>query len=624
MDPEELLNRLRVFEDIYYIGGFRPPITFLSQQHRALNLIWALLETHYDFTGKSIAVVGAGLAGLTVASALRVLGSTVVVYEQTTSILPLQQGNSTRFVLPHVYEWPTPGSAYPRTHLPFLNWQADPAGVIAQDVINQWNRLGLEVETDTPIRRVRLIVDQPTIEFPDRTTRDFDLIIIASGFGIEHSRLAAHTPPYWRNDDLDQPVMRNGIFTCLISGIGDGGLLDALRIRLSNFRHGEFLSWLLRHPWFNAQAIQIRDDLRNGRVEDEVWGDFLGVDIPADVQTELSNNARPNTTVILSSRHPTPLTGEALLSNKIAIAVLWRLGLIEYRQRTLVGVRRLTVDRFIATVEDASGHREPLTVNKVITRHGPTSTLQSLIGLARFEKMRACWISEPVDETAIAKYQVGFLTNEFMPHNLEAGYEVVFALGTAFDGDRLHDIQDADLTTTVARLNLLGEQLGHADFGQQFIDADGSLSHDDRTIEWERLSCTFRVTQERIGTWRGQCGGPLIVVNTNHRRLLDTLLDGDPLSYHSFSYVVTDAALDAPQNHPDRDLETNAILYDERNPGRRLTLRRHYGMFQAHRLFSVQALLDILHNRGVTRRIHRIGWLIGAPQEHIREHWTIE
>jgi hypothetical protein len=624
MESNVLLNRLRIFDDIYYIGGFHPPITFLSQQHRALNLVWALAEQHFDFTNKSIAVVGAGLSGLTAAAALRVRGSTVVVYEQTSNPLPMQQGNSTRFVLPHVYEWPTPGSAYPRTHLPFLNWEADSAGNIAEDVIKQWKRVSLDVKTNTLIRCVRPTETKPVIEFQDRTTREFDVIIVASGFGIENSRLAAHTPVYWRNDDFDQVVMQNGTFGCFISGIGDGGLLDALRIRLSNFRHGEFLVWLLRHPWFIARANEIRNELHSGRVESEIWQAFQNIELPVDIQTEFTNKARPNMILTLTSRHSIPMLGEALLSNKLAISVLWRLGLIEYKQRALVGVRRLGLNRYRVALEDNLGRREFLNVNKVITRHGPVGTLQSLIDPQRFTDMKTDWPRESPDDTAIPQFRIGFLSNEFMPHNFESQFEVIFALGTAFDSDRLDDISDADFATTLASLNLLGEQLNQVGFGTSFIAGSDQFAVDTRTIEWEGMACSFRLVGERIGTWRGLCGGPLIVVTTNYRRVLDTLLRDDPLRYHAFSYIVTADGLDSPQNLPQRDLETNAILFDERNPGRRLTLRRHYGMFQAHRLFSVQSLLDILHNRWTVSRIHKLGWLIGSPKEHLSKHWTIE
>jgi hypothetical protein len=46
-------------------------------------------------------------------------------------------------------------------------------------------------------------------------------------------------------------------------------------------------------------------------------------------------------------------------------------------------------------------------------------------------------------------------------------------------------------------------------------------------------------------------------------------------------------------------------------------------MYQVHRLLSVDSLLEILHNNWVTKRIHGLGWLIGARQAHTGDNWTI-
>ncbi len=51
--------------NVFALGNFARQVTFASQQLRALNLVWALLRTGRLSEGQHIAVVGAGLAGMT-------------------------------------------------------------------------------------------------------------------------------------------------------------------------------------------------------------------------------------------------------------------------------------------------------------------------------------------------------------------------------------------------------------------------------------------------------------------------------------------------------------------------------------------------------------------------------
>ena len=72
----------------------------------------------------------------------------------------------------------------------------------------------------------------------------FDLIILATGFGVELGVGEGTAQSYWRNDDINQPTPgitseRRQLY--LISGTGDGGLIDLLRCRIKGFNQG----WLL-------------------------------------------------------------------------------------------------------------------------------------------------------------------------------------------------------------------------------------------------------------------------------------------------------------------------------------------------------------------------------------------
>ena len=60
-------------ERLYFVGPFCPRITFYSQQVRALQLAHALHAQHLIGTNETVAVVGAGAAGITLATALALL-----------------------------------------------------------------------------------------------------------------------------------------------------------------------------------------------------------------------------------------------------------------------------------------------------------------------------------------------------------------------------------------------------------------------------------------------------------------------------------------------------------------------------------------------------------------------
>lgn len=623
MDPEVLLNQLRVLDDIYYIGAFQPPITFLSQQNRALNFVWALQRSRFEIENASICVIGAGLAGLMSASALHVLGANVTVLERASDLMPLQQGNSSRFVLPHLFEWPTVGSAYPRTHLPFLNWTAGSAGDIASDIISQWSRIGLNPEYAVKVHRVGRVGDQPTVILRDGASRFFDLVVITTGFGVENAHLARHTPHYWRNDDFDQPFIKDDMFSCLVSGTGDGGLIDALRIATRNFRHGDFLRWIAGNNWIRQQAESIRSRIAAGENPTIVWQEFLDLPLPADIEAYLLDARRPRTTVTVVGRGVTPMHGKALLSTQIAIAMFWKLNIIIYRQRNLTNIEKRGRDNYRARIAEVDHNEnfETLEFDRVITRVGPTNVLRPLIGNARFDAMSDDWPTAGADESPLPQYGIAYLKDEFMAANQETRFEVLFALGTF--ADRGQPVINATMATVVESLDVLGNQLGINNLSEQFT-ADGvTFRAFESEQSWNGLPCMFRLANGGVVTDRGSCAGPVITVQTEHRSLLDTLLNADPLRYHALSIGVTPDVIGAGHLEPARDLETNVFVQDLRASDGTLRLVSHLGMFQAHRLFSVQDLLSILRNQWVTNRIHNLGWLISAPEQHLAEHWTI-
>jgi hypothetical protein len=129
------------------IGTFAVGITVLSQQIRALNLAWSLVETGRVSTNvkppAEIAIVGAGFAGLTFAAALlkKEVRCKISLFEEHDTLLPLQQGSDTRWLHPHIYDWPDKGSEADVANLPLLNWTAARASDVVVQILQGWSHI---------------------------------------------------------------------------------------------------------------------------------------------------------------------------------------------------------------------------------------------------------------------------------------------------------------------------------------------------------------------------------------------------------------------------------------------------------------------------------------------------
>src|ERR1700722_19201607 len=79
---------------LFVIGSLhRRRVTFLSQQLRALNCVWAALTTRQIRAADTVAVVGGGLAGMTVTAALGQKGIRTSLFEKPTALMRAQRAN---------------------------------------------------------------------------------------------------------------------------------------------------------------------------------------------------------------------------------------------------------------------------------------------------------------------------------------------------------------------------------------------------------------------------------------------------------------------------------------------------------------------------------------------------
>jgi hypothetical protein len=249
-DLTKFLDWMRTdLSGLYLVGSLNRHITVYSQQRRAVNLIHAITKAEGGLDGRSMAIVGAGFAGLTAAAyALEKTTAKVTLFDTAPRLLWLQDGCASRWLHPGIYDWPLPGSLEPQTSLPVLNWHADVAANVAKQVRAEWERIaarkqGLTLRLETKVSAVTANVDgKLLVQLADGKEEAFEVVVLAVGFGLEAGGLGRVA--YWNDaDGLDDIAPNSSV---LVAGVGDGGLADVLRLCLPEFRQDSLVE-LVRH-----------------------------------------------------------------------------------------------------------------------------------------------------------------------------------------------------------------------------------------------------------------------------------------------------------------------------------------------------------------------------------------
>lgn len=352
---------------LFTVGSFDTRVTVLSQQTRALNLAWSLVETQIvptqsDSAACKIAIVGAGFAGLTLAAGLirKGVACEIFIFEQRDTLLPLQQGSDTRWLHPHIYDWPADGSEASAAMLPVLNWTAARSSDVVVQVLGEWAQLVKETSTvhlycNTRHLQLTSCADQPqksriewvgeernpadgTIRIKDGAARGlsetFDAVVLAVGFGLEASKAS-----YWRNETIGQPSLNEPRRTFLLSGQGDGAMIDLLRLRVSQFRQDRILEELFGQKTALVSELKgLREDFLSD--ETGLFGRFealLADDSPHrkdmdEVIEKLDRRLRRDTDVVLQllvrnvAELLEPATSRMSFQNALLVFLLYRCG----------------------------------------------------------------------------------------------------------------------------------------------------------------------------------------------------------------------------------------------------------------------------------------------------------
>jgi hypothetical protein len=379
---------------VYAIVPKSGPVSFYSQQKRAFNLISALHQAEKLQPGKTVAVVGAGLAGITASAAANMVGCNVTLFEMNQVPFHQQHGNDTRYIHPNVIDWPRPGSSSPDTDLPFLNWTADFCESVVDEIEDQWRTLNVTLEPNRKVRVEQLESDGVYITATNPYYHEkFNIVIISVGFGDEDKFGLEEQKSYWSSDDWHQ-LLSTRNKTIFVSGTGDGGLIDAMRLVLLKFDHRAILESVMEHKPLleigdrllaaDDEAREVLKDEskdanpqeRANRASNLLWHRYNELKIAERLpEMELRHNYRR---IILNSPLPTPLNLNASIINRVLVHGLVVRGVIDYEGGSLhrfpenVFCRQVNLQRSVDdTIND---------INDIIIRHGPVGALNSVIG----------------------------------------------------------------------------------------------------------------------------------------------------------------------------------------------------------------------------------------------------
>lgn len=306
---------------IHVIGGPNEArVTIYSQQCRAINLVCALRERDPELAGKSIAIVGAGAAGMTAATALRAIGvpeRQIAIYECAASPLYTQRASYGRFLHPRLFHWPEPGWDDGRAGLPVADWSAEYAAAVRDRILADCASLPIRFCTyvESMERRgehVRIRARPLDHRVPNYAT--FDLVLVATGFPVEPKVNGTLGGTYWHGlDGLDD--LRGEVH---VVGDGDGALTEVLTMLIDRHGHAVVEQLCRELPLHRLDELHIADLEAQGKPSPEANPK------PSDVaswrlEALLHQLARKGPrSVVIHAKHP--LSGKSFLLNRALVS----------------------------------------------------------------------------------------------------------------------------------------------------------------------------------------------------------------------------------------------------------------------------------------------------------------
>lgn len=280
--PRQLAIDRALFPPMFNLSGKLSPVSIRDQMVRGQLLAERAYEEEIINSDYPLLIIGAGAAGITTAmtSYLRRYCVPTVV-ESEADPFSLQARCTSRWISPTQYDWPVEhwnGAAYPvSTGWRPLPWNGDRSHSIAAFWKASLTASRMHVDYSSRVRNAwpipRALGKHPMAWAAEYwcggawRTRQFGAIVVAIGFGEERYKFTAShggvnytSRPFWSDDMLENSSY--GLFnepSILISGSGDGGLQDFLRIA-TNCKSAHQIMKGLTLPGVVAETLQDEED----------------------------------------------------------------------------------------------------------------------------------------------------------------------------------------------------------------------------------------------------------------------------------------------------------------------------------------------------------------------------
>lgn len=373
-------------EGYYCLGPYGRRVSFIAQQYRALNLVSALHRRRDFRPGERVAVIGGGLAGMTAAIAFLAHGCHVHLFERDV-LMSRQRETEHRMVHPSINLWPSQ-DLRATTNLPFLEWHIGQCVEVTDKLLEQFlkikkaNGSRLDFSEKTDVQDVWSVSERnlKVHHYPERVDQLYNLVLLTVGFGVEKSHVGFEPVDYWREDGLEANRNRSEAAEFIVSGCGDGGLIDALRLVHRDFGRGKLA--------FRCAAL-----LKGSEIERSILGAesacLNDAGLPAlasaylEAGKQLAHEKTPIANILRESIAPgkrvyllsksleKPFSLNAAPIHKLLIAHAMACGAISYRQGE---VERKANQKIKA-------HDKEFAANtKVIIRHGAEPHFANLLG----------------------------------------------------------------------------------------------------------------------------------------------------------------------------------------------------------------------------------------------------
>lgn len=313
----------------YIIGIYQKGITIHHQQIRALNIFYSLHVLGKINPETKIGIIGGGVAGTTFAFAALHSNMKVSLFEKGRVLIPLQKGSQTRQIHPNIYSYPSKNSRVEETDLPICNWGCGFPNDMRDSVLSEEDKIK-EVYADKNIKyekyfqktfnvnKITSIVksgDQWLIEDDKKNSMRCDILIYAIGFGIEKELHKDKSLSYWQCGIFHQENIYGKDGKFLISGTGDGGMMELIINTLDDFKYSDIIKTIeggkygkeILDALARIQALyaeHLKEYQTTGNIDSEfLWKKFQFID-PELYKDIVSNLKIRPTDFILHGKRP--------------------------------------------------------------------------------------------------------------------------------------------------------------------------------------------------------------------------------------------------------------------------------------------------------------------------------